>query len=103
MLDTFTPGSFSEHVGSRFHLQVEGQEPLELELFEISRYEENPDYAARKEPFSLLFLGPLRPILPQAIYPLEHPALGRMEIFLVPIGPDPRGKQTGMRYEAAFN
>lgn len=103
MLDTLTPASFAEHVGSCFHLHLEGQEPLELELFEVSRYEENPDFAARKEPFSLLFLGPLRPVLPQAIYPLEHPALGRIEIFLVPIGPDPRGKQSGMRYEAAFN
>lgn len=103
MLETFTPGSFTEHVGSRFRLQIEGQEPLELELFEIARYEENPDYAARKEPFSLLFLGPARPILPQAIYPLEHPAFGSMEIFLVPIGPDPLGKRSGMRYEAAFN
>jgi hypothetical protein len=41
--------------------------------------------------------------MPQAIYPLEHQALGRMEIFLVPIGPDPRGKRKGMQYEAAFN
>ncbi|MFL6197789.1 MAG: DUF6916 family protein [Thermoanaerobaculia bacterium] len=103
MLDSLTPGSFTEHVGSRFRLQIEGQESLELELFEISRYEENPDFAARKEPFSLLFLGPARPVLPQATYALEHPALERMEIFLVPIGPDPRGKRTGMRYEAAFN
>lgn len=103
MLETFTPDSFTEHVGSRFRLQLEGQEPLELELFEIARYEENPDFAARKEPFSLLFLGPASPLMPQAIYPLEHPALGRMEIFLVPIGPDPRGNRSGMRYEAAFN
>lgn len=103
MLETFTPASFTEHVGSQFRLQVEGQEPLELELFEISRYEENPDYAARKEPFSLIFLGPLHPVLPQAIYSLEHPAFGRIEIFLVPIGPDPLRKRSGMRYEAAFN
>lgn len=103
MLDTLTPASFKEHVGTRFHLRIEGLEPLELELFEIVRYEENPDFAARKEPFSLLFLGPARLVLPQAIYPLEHPAFGRLEIFLVPIGPDPRGKRSGMRYEAAFN
>ncbi|HWM93171.1 MAG TPA: hypothetical protein VN493_20575 [Thermoanaerobaculia bacterium] len=103
MLETLTPASFAEHVGSRFRLQIEGQEPLELELFEVARYEENPDFAARKEPFSLLFSGPVSPVLPQAIYPLEHPAFGRFEVFLVPIGPDRRGKRTGMRYEAAFN
>lgn len=103
MLETLTPGSFQEHVGSHFGLSLEGQEPLELELVEIARYEENPDFLARKEPFSLIFLGPLRPVLPQAIYRLEHPALGGMEIFLVPIGPDPQGQRSGMRYEAAFN
>lgn len=103
MLETLTPGSFEEHVGSRFRLLLEGQEPLELELGEIARYEENPDFLARKEPFSLVFFGPLRPVLPQAIYRLEHPVVGGIEIFLVPIGPDPRGKRSGMRYEAAFN
>lgn len=103
MLETLTPGSFEEHVGSRFRLLLEGQEPLELELGEIARYEENPNFLARTEPFSLVFFGPLRPVLPQAIYRLEHPVMGGMEIFLVPIGPDPRGKRSGMRYEAAFN
>ena len=29
--------------------------------------------------------------LPQAIYPLHHPQLGTLEIFLVPIKPDKRG------------
>lgn len=103
MLETLTPDSFAGHVGSRFRILIEGREPLELELYEVARYEENPDYAARKKPFSLLFSGPLEPILPQATYALEHGTLDRMEIFLVPIGPDPSRKQSGMRYEAAFN
>jgi hypothetical protein len=103
MLETLTPASFAEHVGSRFLLALEGQTPLALELIEITRYEKNPDFARRKEPFSAIFLGPSRPVLPQAIYPLDHPMLGRLEIFLVPIGPDKRGNASGMRYEAAFN
>lgn len=103
MLESLTPRSFEEHVGSRFDLVLEGQEPLALELAEISRYEENPDFLARKEPFSLIFFGPSHPVLPQAIYHVDHPALGRLEIFLVPIGPDPTRKRSGMRYEAAFN
>ena len=37
--------------------------------------------------FSLGFVSPLGPFLPQAIYPLEHPQMGRLEIFLVPLGP----------------
>jgi hypothetical protein len=37
--------------------------------------------------FSLWFFSAPGPFLPQSIYPLEHPKLGRLEIFLVPLGP----------------
>ena len=48
----------------------------------------------RWELVRLLFRGPSLPILPQRIYPLEHAALGRLELFIVPIGPG--------QYEAIF-
>jgi hypothetical protein len=48
--------------------------------------------------FSLTFAGPLKPILPQAIYRLENPAMGAMELFLVPLGP----KNGACLYEAVF-
>ena len=48
--------------------------------------------------FSLLFTTPAGPFLPQAIYPLDHPALGTMEVFLVPIGK----LQGGNGYQAVF-
>lgn len=48
--------------------------------------------------FSLLFVAPAGTALPQAIYPVSHPALGVMEIFLVPIGP----RSGGAGYQAIF-
>ena len=36
--------------------------------------------------------------LPQSIYPVTHPALGLMEIFLVPVGP----LSGGVGYQAIF-
>jgi hypothetical protein len=48
--------------------------------------------------FSLVFAAKSGAVLPQAVYPLAHPALGTLEIFLVPIGPVPGG----MGYEAVF-
>jgi hypothetical protein len=48
--------------------------------------------------FSLLFVAPKGPWLQQAIYPLAHPALGTIEIFLVPIGP----LSGGNGYQAIF-
>jgi hypothetical protein len=51
-----------------------------------------------REPFSIVFRGPLEPVLPQRIYRFEHEALGAFELFIVPIGTD----ESGMQYEAVF-
>jgi hypothetical protein len=48
--------------------------------------------------FSLSFLGEPGPFLPQATYRLDHPVLGALDIFLVPLGP----KNGGNAYEAVF-
>jgi hypothetical protein len=48
--------------------------------------------------FSLLFSAPKGPVLSQAIYPVMHPSLGTMEIFLVPVGPVAGGNA----YQAIF-
>ena len=48
--------------------------------------------------FSLLFAGPKGAWLPQAIYPVRHPALGVIDIFLVPIVP----LEDGNGYQAVF-
>jgi hypothetical protein len=59
-----------------------------------------PSPSERSESFSLLFTSAERGHAPQAIYSLEHPELGAIEVFLVPVGPAPNG---GMQYEAIFN
>ncbi|MFT3830523.1 MAG: hypothetical protein QM691_12550 [Opitutaceae bacterium] len=51
------------------------------------------------ESFSVLFHAPAGARLSQRIYAVQHPALGRVELFLVPLGPDARG----MQLEAVFN
>jgi hypothetical protein len=48
--------------------------------------------------FSLWFVSAAGPFLQQAIYPLEHPDMGRLEIFLVPLGP----REGGNLYESIF-
>ncbi len=48
--------------------------------------------------FSLEFRGPHDPALEQGIVTVTHPALGDLDLFLVPIGLTPEGA----RYEAAF-
>jgi len=51
-----------------------------------------------RQAFSLVFLGPASPLLPQRMYTLTHKALAVEGIFLVPLGPG----AGGMRYEAIF-
>jgi hypothetical protein len=48
--------------------------------------------------FSLLFVVQGGSALPQATYQIDHPALGSMDMFIVPIGPMPGGAG----YEAVF-
>jgi hypothetical protein len=85
--------AFSACVGHRFRLEGDGQN-LEAKLVEAKCLGND-----RGRPFALLFRVEEGPVLPQRIYPLEHDRLGRLELFLVPVGPD----DLGMRYEAVFS
>jgi Domain of unknown function (DUF6916) len=87
------------HVGSRFRLHANDVLDLDLvELDESGSGSAAPPEAARA-PFSVVFLGPREPVLPQRIYRLEHDELGTLDLFLVPIARD----AAGVRYEAVFN
>jgi hypothetical protein len=53
-----------------------------------------------RKPFSILLQTDQKTTYyPQAIYTVEHPALGPLAIFLVPVGV----KGRGMQYEAVFS
>jgi hypothetical protein len=69
---------------------------VEAELVEARKL---GDGGPRRDPFSLLFRTAPNLVLPQKIYPVSHPQLGTVEIFLVPVGPD----STGMLHQAVFN
>ena len=109
-LETLTAEDFRGHLGTRFRLTGESPEggasavSIEAELADVS---ENPKAAVGtfRTPFSVVFHGPLEPVVPQGSYRLEHEHFGSLELFLVPIGPDevpPGQNPTAMRYEAVF-
>ena len=58
-----------------------------------------PNPSPRAHPFAVILEGPSNPLLPQAILPLVHPTLGRLDVFVVPIAQDARHT----RYELVFN
>gem|GEM_PF-1384685 len=70
--------------------------PLHLTLIAVSGYGQRQ--SGNREAYSLLFLGPPQPVLPQRIYSLGHAGMGELKIFLVPIG----YQQDGIGYEAVF-
>lgn len=95
-LATVTRATFSPLLDTVFLLQREGARPLPLTLREVSDLPIAP--TAPRRPFLLRFLSADPGALPQQIYALNHPALGTLEIFLVPAGP----LEGRMRYDAVF-
>jgi hypothetical protein len=87
-------GDFSPHLGTIFDMEAAGGS-IALKLAKVEPAGESGRAGGA---FSLLFVAPAGPWLPQAIYPVTHPALGTMEIFLVPVGP----AQGGNGYHAVF-
>jgi hypothetical protein len=85
---------FEAKVGELFYLGSEsGSVPLALEEARPLGDSLRPGGA-----FSLVFLGPADPLLPQAIYRLNFDGEPH-DVFLVPIARD----ASGTRYEAIFN
>ena len=94
-----TEGEFGKHLNTKFHLQVEGDSNIDLELDEVKGYSSQHKEVGGMERFSAYFVGPKQPLLPQSTYTLRHEQMGDFEIFLVPISKHERG----FRYEAVFN
>lgn len=86
--------AFRGCLGENFSLACGADGPTNLVLAEV----EDLGEGLSRRAFSLIFEGPMQPIHPQAIYRLNNPALGPMDIFLVPLGP--QGDRC--RYQAVF-
>lgn len=85
-----TASAAEPHVGGAFTLWA-GAEAVALTLDAVERAGGSDDC------FALVFRTPAT--LPQATYPVEHAVLGRIALFLVPVGRD----AAGALYEAVFN
>jgi len=87
-------GDFSPHLDAVFDLQTaNGVVPLKL-----AKVDPVGNSGRAGGAFSLVFVAPKGPWLPQAVYPVQHPTLGTLEIFLVPVGP----ALGGNGYQAIF-
>jgi len=93
-LSALTADDFEPCSGESFQLATP-KGALDLKLTEVRRL--GP--ALREGgAFSLTFQSAPGPFMPQATYPIAHPQLGTLEMFVVPIGP----KDGGNQYEVIF-
>jgi len=96
-----TKSVFDPFVGGHFRISASPETSVDVVLVEATSLglPRQTGIAGAREPFSLIFLGPMTVVLPQKTYRVEHEKMGAMEIFLVPIGPN----ANGMRFQAIFN
>ncbi|HST37352.1 MAG TPA: hypothetical protein VLK25_12075 [Allosphingosinicella sp.] len=84
---------FRRQIGKPYEVEVQGGRIA----MKLQAAQELPSMGRQGGSFRLEFIGPLQPLLPQAIYPF-HGGGQRHEIFIVPIAQE----QRGTRYEAIF-
>jgi hypothetical protein len=95
-LDQLRPEDFEPLLGRSMPVEIPGG-TLACELTQVRRL---PAHSMRANPpFALTLRGPRSQPFGQGIYPLLHPEHGRLNLFMVPIGPD----SVGLCYEITFN
>ena len=96
-LATLKIDDFAPHVDAAFEMQTPaGAVPLRLVNADAGG--EAVKGGREGGSFSLQFVAPQGRWLPQGTYPVKHPTLGTIEIFLVPSG----AVQDGHGYHAVF-
>lgn len=89
---------FAKHVNETFALDLGGSNH-NLTLVQASPMPPRHVAGLVRAPFRLLFRSTLQVVFPQQTYSLTNPSVGKLSIFLVPIGRDVHG----VLYEAVFN
>src|SRR5271169_2221069 len=97
MLQDLTFENFEPCLNQVFRLNYDDA-TFELKLMECQKLDSRRRLAGQREPFSLIFLGPRQPTLPQRMYTFDFGPLGSFEIFIVPIALH----NSGMKYQAVF-
>jgi hypothetical protein len=96
-LGTLKIDDFAPHVDAAFEMQTPaGAVPLKLVTADAGG--EAVKGGRDGGSFSLQFVAPQGRWLPQGTYPVKHPTLGTIDIFLVPSG----AVQDGHGYHAVF-
>jgi len=102
-LDRTSAAIFERHLGSTFQIVAGSAAATQLvHLTGVTRSQTitrtNGKVPESTPAFSLIFRGPVGPVLVQDTYQVRHSQLGEFPLFLVPVGPI----QAEACYEAVF-
>lgn len=92
-LDYYNKSTFEPYTNSFFQILIGGRLAAEMKLERVDEL----GYAGG-ENFSLVFQPSSGARLPQHTYEIEHAALGKFQLFLVPVN-----KEIDLRYEAIID
>ncbi len=97
-LDKITADDFESNRELPFLAQI-GEHTLEFRVHQIRQGKAPPPGVSLRTPFAVILRAPETPPLEQGIVALNHPRLGLLELFIVPVA-----QAGGWRdYEACFN
>ena len=100
-LESLTREQFQPQIGTLFTIPLKDGTTHALELVEVRDVFVGGNREDKRQAFALTFLGEKQQYLQQGTYTLLHDGLGRLDIFVVPLGPD--AKHGGrISYEAIF-
>jgi hypothetical protein len=92
---SLTHEEFTKNANTKFHVQVDENTNVPLELTAVSELKLYP----QQEEFTVVFRGPSDMYLDQGVRNFIHDQMGQFELFIVPIRQDAQG----FYYEAVFN
>jgi hypothetical protein len=99
----YNKSTFTPYVNSEFRVHLSSSKAVAITLVGIEDFSNSQEKlrAVGDESFTLEFNGPSSRAFKQQTYEVEHAALGRFSLFIVPVGmPTAKGD---ISYEAAFN
>jgi len=99
MAEQLTPDLFLPHVDKVFRVK-EGRHELTLSKVDIRDLDEREARLVPRQPFTLIFSGPPRDVLPQGMYTFEVAGGLHFELYVIPVLTPVATRQD---YQAAFN
>jgi len=99
----YNKSTFTPYLNSKFRVHLNSSKAIAITLVGIEDFSNSQETlrAAGDECFTLQFDGPSGRAFGQQTYEVEHAALGRFSLFIVPVGM--RTGKGEISYEAVFN